>query len=135
MIEMDVRPQGVDRVLAWLRRGVHLEDVVARELGQWASDLTDSKLYGMENYAPPPANSKYIRTGRLGSNWGVRRTKRTAVEFYNMTPYAAYVVGDGKGGRQAGIHAGRWWLGRKRIIEAMPDGQKRIYAGIRKALR
>lgn len=135
MIQLDVRPQGFDRVLAWLRRGVNLETVVRRELGEWAQDHLDGRLYGMENYAPPPPNSKYIRTGRLGAGWYLMRAGRTGVRFVNMTPYAGYVVGDGNARRQAAIHAGRWWLARRRTEAALPDAQKRIRAGIHRALR
>lgn len=135
MIQLDVRPRGADRVLAFLRRGVNLESVVGRELGVWAQDHLDGKLYGMDNYAPPPANSKYIRTGNLGRNWGLMRHGKTGVRFFNMTSYAGYVVGDGQGNKQAAIHAGRWWLARKRTEAALPEAQKRIRGGISKALR
>ena len=79
MIQLDVRPRGADRVLAFLRRGVNLEPVVARELGAWAQDHLDGRLYGMENYAPAPANSTYVRTGNLGRNWGLARHGKTGV--------------------------------------------------------
>lgn len=134
MIHLDVRPQGFDRVMAWLRRGVDLEGPIGDELGKWAQDHLDGELYGMENYAPPPANSTYRRTGRLGSNWGLRRRGKTRVEFYNMTPYAGYVVGDGNARRQAAIHAGRWWLARKRTEAGLPDAQRRIRARIHREL-
>ena len=128
MIQFDVRPQGFDRVMAWLRRGVNLERPIGDELGAWATDHLDGELYGMENYAPPPPNSTYIRTGRLGANWGMMRRGKTGVVFYNMTAYAGYVVGDKDGRRQASIHAGRWRLARKRTEAAIPEAQRRIRA-------
>ena len=134
MIHLDVRPQGFDRVMAWLRRGVNLAEPIGDELGAWATDHLDGELYGMENYAPPPPNSKYVRTGRLGANWGLARRGKTGVVFQNMTPYAGYVVGDKDARRQAAIHAGRWWLARKRTEAAIPAAQKRIRARIHREL-
>lgn len=134
MIQLDIKLHGIDRVLATLRRGVNLDDAIGQGLGDWAKDLLDGQLYGMENYAPPPANSTYIRTGRLGANWGLSRPRKTAVSFDNPTAYARYVVGDKHGGRQAAIHAGRWWLARKRIERATPEAHDRIGKAIRRRL-
>ena len=134
MIQFDVRPQGFDRAMSWLRRGVNLERVIGDELGAWAGDHLDGELYGMENYAPPPPNSTYIRTGRLGANWGLARRGRSSVVFNNMTPYAGYVVGNSKGYGQAAAHVGRWWLARKRTEAAIPTAQRRIRARIHREL-
>lgn len=135
MIQFEVKPQGFDRVRAWIKRGVNLDDAIGRGLGEWAQDHLDGKLYGMENYAPPPPNSKYVRTGTLGRGWGLMRRGKTGVRFFNMTPYAGYVVGDGNAKRQAAIHAGRWWLARKRTEAALPEAKERIRKHISKALR
>lgn len=135
MIRIKISTPDHDRAVAALRRGVNLDREIQDEMAGWASDHLDKELYGMENYAPAPAGSKYIRTGRLGSNWGVRRKGKKQVEFYNETPYAGYVVGDGKGRRQAAIHAGRWWLARKRTEDAVPDLMRRIARRVTKVLR
>ncbi len=134
MITLDVKLRGVDRVLATLRRGVDLDAAIGQGLGEWAKDLHDGQLYGMENYAPPPANSSYIRTGRLGANWGLSRPRKTAVSFNNTSSYARYVVGDSQGGRQAAIHAGRWWIARKKILAAVPEAHNHINRAVRRRL-
>jgi len=134
VIQLDYKLHGLDSVLATLRRGVHLDEPIAQGLGEWATDLLDGQLYGMEHYAPPPANSRYIRTGRLGRNWGLSRPRRLAVAFENMTPYAGFVVGNREGRGQAAIHAGRWWLGRKRIEAGLPEATRRIDRAVRRRL-
>lgn len=134
MITLNVKLHGIDRVLATLRRGVNLDDAIGQGLGDWAKDLLDGQLYGMENYAPPPANSTYIRTGRLGANWGLSRPRKTAVSFNNTTSYARYVVGDSAGGRQAAVHAGRWWIARKKVLAATPEAHDHINRAVRRRL-
>lgn len=134
MIQLDVKLHGVNRVLATLRRGVNLDDAIGHGLGEWAKDVHDGQLYGMENYAPPPANSTYIRTGRLGANWGLSRPRKMAVSFNNTTSYARYVVGDSQGGRQAAIHAGRWWIARKKVLAAVPEAHNHINRAVRRRL-
>lgn len=134
MIQLNVKLHGVDRVLATLRRGVNLDDAIGQGLGEWSKDLLDGQLYGMENYAPPPANSTYIRTGRLGANWGLSRPRKTAVSFNNTTSYARYVVGDSQGGRQAAIHAGRWWIALNRVEGQVDKLADKIEDAVGKAL-
>ena len=135
MIRHTVQFPDFGRLNSDLMRGVKLGDEIGDELREWAKDHLDGQLYGMENYAPPPPNSTYIRTGRLGANWGLQRKGKQSVTFYNMSPYAGYVVGDGKGNRQAAIHAGRWWLARKRTEAAIPELERRIKARMDRVLR
>lgn len=134
MIELDVHIDGDDALVLWLKKGIDLDDAIGRGLGDWAKDMLDKRLYGTRNYAPPPASSKYVRTGTLGANWGLARHGKTGVEFQNMTGYAGYVVGGSEGEGQAGIHAGRWWLARKRIEEGLDDADKAISKAIVEAL-
>lgn len=96
------------------------KDVARVEMPRWATKVNDKKLYGRNNYAPRLAGSKYIRTGRLGADWGLQ-TIPDGVMFRNNTEYAGFVVGDGARNGQAGIHAGRWWLGRDRIEDEVPE--------------
>lgn len=135
MIKVSVNPQDLARAMTVLKKGTRLGDEIGSELRAWATDHLDNDLYGMENYAPPPAGSKYIRTGRLGANWGLQRKGRTGVTFYNMTAYAGYVIGDGGGRKQAAIHAGRWWLARKRTEAAIPDLERRISVRLRRVFQ
>lgn len=115
MIEYTVNVRGVPAVMKTLDGLERLETGLSSILGEWATETLDGDLYGMANYAPPPPNSTYVRTGRLGSNWGLRRNGRLSVVFENATDYAGYVVGNNDGAGQAGIHAGRWWIARKKI--------------------
>lgn len=135
MIKVTVNEQDRARALAVLQKGTRLGDEIGNELRRWATDHLDNDLYGMENYAPPPAGSKYIRTGRLGANWGLQRAGKAKVTFYNMTAYAGYVVGNGLGQKQAAIHAGRWWLARKRTEAAIPELERRISVRLRRVFQ
>jgi hypothetical protein len=61
----------------------------------------------MKAYPPPPAASRYIRTGVLGGGWSiVNRTDGYTVR--NDTAYTKYVVGNAYGLEQAWMHVGRW---------------------------
>jgi hypothetical protein len=108
--------------------------VIGRELGLWAEDVLDDQLYGEDKYAPPPPNSRYIRTGRLGRGYGLMR-HGLAVRIFNLTPYTGYVVGDAEGRGQAGIHQGRWWLARQRVEARLGDATERIGRAIERELR
>jgi hypothetical protein len=59
-----------------------------------------------------PAKGRYRRTGRLGHSWVINNLPDGYTIENNAArkgrPYAAYVVGDAYGQRQAKIHRGRW---------------------------
>jgi hypothetical protein len=135
MIDIDIQLSGATGAQRALSRGTKLEDVIGRELGRWAEDVLDDHLYGEDKYAPPPPNSKYIRTGRLGRGYGLMRHSRTAVRIFNLTPYTGYVVGDAQGQGQAWMHAGRWWLARQRVEARLDDATERIGRAIERELR
>ncbi|NJN54000.1 MAG: hypothetical protein HC804_04110 [Anaerolineae bacterium] len=62
----------------------------------------------MAKYPPPPPNSRYRRTGRLGRAWTHEvKAGLFSIETIvgNNTPYAPDVQG---AGTQAVIHVGRW---------------------------
>ncbi|MCZ2112682.1 MAG: hypothetical protein LC131_02335 [Anaerolineae bacterium] len=119
MLDIDLTIDGGGRAQRWLERGVNLESVIDRALGSWANETLDTRMYGEENYVPPPPNSRYIRTGKLGRGWGLMREGRGRVRLFNHVGYAQHVVGDGSGKRQA-RRMGHWWIGRKRIEERLP---------------
>ena len=119
MLDIDLTIDGGGRAQRWLERGVNLESVIDRALGSWANETLDTRMYGEENYVPPPPNSRYIRTGKLGRGWGLMREGHGRVRFFNHVGYAQHVVGDGSGNRQARRMA-HWWIGRKRIVERLP---------------
>ena len=51
----------------------------------------------LRKYPPPPPQSKYIRTGRLGRGWGVdiqRSRLNVSAISSNRVPYAPFVMGD-----------------------------------------
>jgi hypothetical protein len=135
VIDLSIELSGANAAQATLRRGTRLDDVIGRELGRWAEDVLDDHLYGEDKYAPPPPNSRYIRTGRLGRGYGLMRHSRTAVRIFNLTPYTGYVVGDADGRGQAGIHQGRWWLARQRVEARLDDATERIGRAIERELR
>lgn len=92
-----------------------MERLIDDALTEWGKETLDGHLYGMANYAPPPPNSTYVRTGALGADWGLRRAGKMAIAFTNNMHYAGYVVGQ----QQAAIHAGRWWIALERIRERL----------------
>lgn len=98
------------------------ERVAGRVMPAWATKVNDKRLYGRNNYAPRIPGSKYVRTGRLGADWQASKVQN-GLQFQNNTPYASRVVGDGARDGQAAIHqgAGRWWLGRDRIEDEVPE--------------
>ena len=62
----------------------------------------------LAKYPPPPKNSTYRRTGKLGRSWTHRADANlvTATALIgNNTPYAPDVQGEGT---QMPIHQGRW---------------------------
>lgn len=126
MIQFDIKTSGAPEAIKSIEKLVELDDKLGGILGEWAKGTLDDDLYGMGNYAPPPANSKYIRTGRLGSNWGLRRNGKLSVIFGNATDYAGYVVGNNDGAGQAAIHAGRWWIARKKIEARVPELEAKV---------
>lgn len=62
----------------------------------------------LAKYPPPPKNSTYRRTGKLGRSWTHRvniNLLTTTALLGNNTPYAPDVQGEGT---QVPIHQGRW---------------------------
>lgn len=124
MIDMSINVNGEKAIMLQLHEFENFENEIADIMGEWAIETLDGELYGEGNYAPPPANSTYVRTGNLGANWGVRRSGKTGVVFENFVGYGGYVVGDGDGAGQAGIHQMRWWLARRKVedrLEVLAD--------------
>lgn len=134
MIDLSIKVNGVEQVTRALRKLENLDDILAREMGLWAMETLDGHLYGMQNYAPPPAGSRYVRTGNLGANWGVLRPGRTSVAFTNATSYGPFVVGDSSGAGQAAIHAGRWWIALNRVEGQVDKLADKIEDAVGKAL-
>ena len=132
MIDLNLEVYGDTAMIAALGKLEHMDDILARELAEWGSEVVDGQLYGMSHYPAPPPDSTYIRTGNLAGGWGLQREGKSAIKIYNMTPYAGYVVGDNNADWQARIHAGRWWLARKRVEEALPRFIERIRDAINK---
>lgn len=133
MIDLTITPRGFDAMLARIRRGINLDDAIGRGLGEWAKETLDDELYGQNQYPSPPPNSRYIRTGNLGRNWGLARQGKTGVKFQNTAAYARYVVGAGSGQGQARRMA-HWWLGRRKIEARLPQAKTMIGREIRKDL-
>jgi hypothetical protein len=131
-LDITVRDNGAR---SWLASSGRIEDAIGQGLGEWAENVLDDQLYGEDKYAPPPPNSRYIRTGRLGRGFGLMRQGRTAVRFFNLVGHAFRVVGDAEGHGQAGIHAGRWWLARQRIEARLDNALDRIGRAIERVMR
>jgi hypothetical protein len=63
----------------------------------------------MEGYPPERPRQTYVRTGRLGRRWNVKRLDE-GYTVSNSTPYTKFVVGSAYGTDQAWMHVGRWQL-------------------------
>lgn len=94
-----------------------------------ARQILQERLYGMRNYPPPTFTiTNYVRTGKLGSGWGVRKNARAmTITFYNRVKYAPYVVGD----EQAWMHQGYWWVASQRVAASVDTISAQIETSIR----
>ncbi|MCA9367181.1 HK97 gp10 family phage protein [Candidatus Kaiserbacteria bacterium] len=74
----------------------------------------------LAKYPPPPPNSTYRRTGKLGRSWTHRVNVNlitTTALIGNNTPYAPDVQGEGM---QAEVHQGRWQT-EKQVLDNNAD--------------
>lgn len=101
---------------------------VANTTYDWAQTHVMRHL-SVKPYPAARPGQRYKRTGRLGRGWrsGVRGR---AVYIENVTPYAGYVVGDGKGKRQAWMHRGRWYVMRAEVERQRPQLNRMMNAMI-----
>ena len=88
----------------------------------------------MKIYPPPPAASRYVRTGALGSGWTIT-SKANGYTISNMTPYTKYVTGNAYGQEQAWMHQGRWNLLRDVSDEEVAKLPKEIEDNIMQVAR
>lgn len=96
-------------------------------LNVWAKET--ARVLKSTPYPPKRPGQRYVRTGRMASSWGRKRTKRTqhnveyAITNKATAPrgqtYPSYVVGD-KQGRQAWMHRGRWWVAQIKVGDRVP---------------
>lgn len=82
-------------------------------------------------YAPKRPNQRYVRTGRFGRAWSSGRSGNTGVKITNRAQqngriYPGYVVGDGAGQNQAGVHRGRWDVYRDVVDKEARDNRKEL---------
>lgn len=106
------------------RRMAAYAEEMDREAEVAGNEALDALNQSVPAYPSPPADSKYVRTERLGRSLGsgfgggkmglpdVYQFQRLGAGQYEGTfgsrlPYAPWVVGTKK---QAGVHAGRWWV-------------------------
>jgi hypothetical protein len=138
--QISVEVEGANRVANWLRGLARLlpkaVDEETQEWGEWAEGQLRAKPY-----PPQRSGSKYQRTGDLGRMWEVKPITEGVLNITNLAQrrgryYGGYVVGDGEGKGQAGIHQGRWWLLKKFADRALfPKLRERIFKRIDKETR
>lgn len=85
---------------------------------QWAQNNVMSQLLTKAYPAERPGQ-KYVRTYNLRRGWNIR-INNASINIHNRMGYSGYVVGNSQGGKQAWMHAGRWWLARDIITAARP---------------
>lgn len=85
----------------------HISEV---EVAHAEYDAAQLMVNDLKQYPPPPANSRYVRTGTLGRGWegasfvtsvSARRVVTTGL---NPVRYVVFVQGE----RQARVHKGKW---------------------------
>lgn len=113
-----------------VRRGLQDLQKETPEIGRLQIRRTVDRIVKiMRVYPPPPRNSTYQRTGRLGRSWKILRLGDTGYRIENNARfrgrrYTVYVVGDAYGQRQADVHKNRWNIFRDIVdqeFEKLPD--------------
>jgi hypothetical protein len=83
-----------------------------------ALDAGATAAHGMmQIYPPPPAGSRYRRTGNLRQKLRIKKLSRTSRIVENTASYARYVYGM----PQARVHRGRWASVRDAAEEAKKE--------------
>lgn len=103
-----------------------LSDVKSHQK-QWAHKA----IRRLQQYPPPPPDSRYERTGDLGAGWKPSGPTVSGsgiiTRIINDVSYAEFVYGDEVGDGQAYMHRGRWITIPQAIErEEYMDGLRRI---------
>lgn len=124
------RIEGTNRVRADLRRyAKEFPEVLDGEIGRFTR--AKAQELRQKAYPPPPPNSTYVRTGRLGASWGARKVRAAVWHLQNLVHYAGWVVDEH---RQAWMHQGRWWLFQD-VCRPAPDLTKQLTEALRRVIR
>jgi len=104
----------------------NLDRIIAkmpRVLDPCFADWVRGMRYRLAGRAEPPERpgQTYIRTGILRSSWSDLKRGDSEYSIINDASqrgrmYPTYVLGNGGGGGQAGVHRGRWWVARE-VVE------------------
>lgn len=89
-----------------------------REIVQYFDDIGDDIVSQMQEYPPPPENSTYTRTGRLGQGWYKSITTPASgiyLRIRNRVYYAQYVQGE----KQRELFAWIGWRTLKSIVDPL----------------
>ena len=133
-IRFEIR--GYDRVRNNLRAVIaaHPKDV-NEVMRQWAEDTR--MFLKRTRYPAKPANSRYVRTGKLASSWRKQQVKPGVWSFYNDATgpksgkfYARYVVGKKDGPinqRQTRAHLRNNWWRADEVIEEIHIPELRLF--------
>ena len=134
MPEYKFNTRSTNRVRNQLRTLVAAhKDVIDPVTRKWAQE---TRSFLKRPYPPPPPESSYKRTGRLGNSFAVRQKGVAWYEIVNTAdagkgPYASWVIGDDDGDfRQARIHSGRWYQMGPEIEKKLPDLRAAIEAAM-----
>lgn len=118
MIEIQVEFRGLEELARRFGNIAAINRALDSGMAAWVKQIVRSRFTGMQNYAPPPAGSTYIRTGTLGGGWNHAMHGPLRHAITNPVMYAPYVVGDNE---QAWVHRGRWWTAARRVEQYLPD--------------
>jgi hypothetical protein len=132
-ISFEIR--GYDRVKNSLRAAIaaHPKDV-DEVMRQWAEDTR--MFLKRTRYPAKPANSRYVRTGRLASSWKKDQVKPGVWAITNDVTgpkgqfYARYVVGEKDGPvnqRQTRVHLRNNWWRADEVVEQLHIPELRAY--------
>lgn len=89
----------------------------------------------MADYPPPPAQSRYVRTGTLGRRWTSKTTRQSdgvTGTIGNNTSYGPFVQSKAF---QARVHRGRWQTDEQVLTDNLTAIQADFERAIQAALR
>jgi hypothetical protein len=111
MIEAEIPPAELRELMIDLHN-LHPSILLQGKLGPFMRDIRDETMV-----YPPPVESPYVRTGKLGEKWFYNVIDSLSAEVGNYAKYAGWVHGP----MQVEVHRGHGW---RRLLEIGDEKSK-----------